>query len=279
MVARLAAAAALTACVAALAACTAPAPGADTGALSTSLASGTSWTPPEPELYGLDTASAPATVVVLVPGGGWASADPAGLVPLAQWLADRGAVVSTTTYRTAADEAYFPTPAQDVACAMARTVALTRAAGVEVGEVVLVGHSAGAQLAALVGLTGTRFAVGCSDDPVAADRVVGLAGPYDVVAAASYATNLFGPDLPDPADWAAGDPGTYAAERPDLPVLLVHGREDPTVPVAATTAFARQLEAGGHDVTVAYLDGVDHVGVIGATVAGPVVADWLGLTP
>lgn len=279
MVARRVVAAALTACVGALAACSAAEPAAGPGTSVTTPAPQSPWTPPEPELYGLDSADAPATVLVLVPGGGWVSADPTGLVPLAEWLADRGAVVATTTYRTAGDEAYFPTPAQDVACAMARTVALTRAAGVEVGEVVLVGHSAGAQLAALVGLTGTRFAVGCQDEPVAADRVVGLAGPYDVVAAASYATNLFGPDLPDPADWAAGDPATYAGERPDLPVLLVHGLRDTTVPRYATTQLARQLEAGGHEVATVLPADADHLTVFGADVAGPAIAEWLGLSP
>ncbi len=279
MVRRSAVSVVLAACVGALVACTAPAPATDPGTSGKSAAVQAPWTPPEPGLYGLDTATAPATVVVLVPGGGWASADPAGLVPLAGWLAERGAVVATTTYRTAAEQAYFPTPAQDVACAMARTVALAREAGVQVDEVVLVGHSAGAQLAALVGLTGTRFAEGCPDDAVAADRVVGLAGPYDVVAAAQFATNLFGPGLPDPADWAPGNPMAYADERPDLPVLLVHGRQDTTVPLSFTADFARSLEAGGHDVSTAYLDGVDHHSVYRADVAGPVIAEWLGLTP
>jgi acetyl esterase/lipase len=269
----------LAGCAAALAACTATAPTAEPGTSGPPAASPSPWTPPEPELHGLDTADSPATVVVLVPGGGWASADPAGLVPLAEWLADRGAVVATTTYRTAGQQTYFPTPAEDVACATARTVALVHEAGVEVGEVVLVGHSAGAQLAALVGLTGTTFADGCPDAPVAADRVVGLAGPYDVVAASGYATNLFGPDLPDPADWAPGNPVTYAGDRQDLPVLLVHGRKDTTVPPSATTEFARQLEAGGHDVVTAFPADADHLTVFGPDVAGPLIAQWLGLTP
>lgn len=281
MVRRLTTAAVLTAVVGLLVACSAPGqdPGPETaGAPSTSGLSQATWTPPEPGLYGLDTADAPATVVVLVPGGGWASADPAGLVPLAEWLADRGAVVGTITYRTAAEETYFPTPVQDVACAVARTVALVREAGVEVGEVVLVGHSAGAQLAALVGLTGTSFAEGCPEQPVAADRVVGLAGPYDVVAAAGAATSLFGPDLPDPADWAPGDPTRFADERPDVPVLLVHGKRDSTVPMSFSASFARQLEDGGHDVTTGYLTGADHMAAIGDEVVGPVIAAWLGLT-
>ncbi len=84
--------------------------------------------------------------------------------------------------------------------------------------------------------------------------------------------------MPDPADWAPGNPAELAGERPDLPVLLVHGKGDSTVPMSSSTAFARQLEAGGHDVSATYLDGTDHHTVYQADVAGPVIAAWLGLT-
>ncbi|HEY5248242.1 MAG TPA: hypothetical protein VIJ15_07315, partial [Dermatophilaceae bacterium] len=77
-----------------------------------------------------------APLVVLVPGGGWTSADPIGLTGLATWLSHRGAAVVTVTYRTASDGAYFPTTAQDVACDLADAAARSRRAGVDVGEVV-----------------------------------------------------------------------------------------------------------------------------------------------
>ncbi len=231
-----------------------------------------------PATFGLDVAtSAPVPVVVLVPGGGWTSADPSGLVPLAQWLAERGAVAGTVTYRTAADGAYFPEPVHDVGCAVAHAVASVRAAGLEPGEVVVVGHSSGAQLAALVALGDTRFTAGCPDPAAPVDRLVGLAGPYDVVRAADVAANLFGPERAETAGWADGDPATYAAQRPEVPVLLVHGNEDSTVPRGFTEDFAAALVAGGHPTTTVYLDGVDHMAVFRADVAGPVIADWLAL--
>jgi acetyl esterase/lipase len=231
-----------------------------------------------PMTFGLDVAtSAPVPVVVLVPGGGWTSADPSGLVPLAQWLAERGAVAGTVTYRTAADGAYFPEPVHDVGCAVAHVVAGVRAAGLEPGEVVIVGHSSGAQLAALVALGDTRFTAGCPDPAAPVDRLVGLAGPYDVVRAADVAANLFGPARAETAGWADGDPVTYAAQRPEMPVLLVHGNEDSTVPRDFTEDFAAALVVGGHPTATVYLDGVDHMSVFRADVAGPVIADWLGL--
>ncbi|MFC5382338.1 alpha/beta hydrolase family protein [Aquipuribacter nitratireducens] len=224
----------------------------------------------------------PAAVVVLVPGGGWTSADPAGMVPLAEHLATSGALVVLGTYRTAGDGAFFPRPVQDVGCvaAFAADLAadLATEGGAEGAELVLLGHSAGAQLAAVVALDpGVAADPACPYPPAAADRLVGLAGPYDVVAAADQAWYLFGPDTPDPDDWDAGDPVALAGRRPELPVLLVHGSADTVVPLTATYTFWQALRAGGHTVDIAYPDGADHHTVYSADVAAPVVEEWLGL--
>ena len=88
----------------------------------------------------------PTAVTVLVPGGGWSSADPAGLAPLAADLTDNGLAVVTITYGTSGTDAYYPRPVDDVACAVAYA-----AEQVPDVPVVLVGHSAGAQLVALAG--------------------------------------------------------------------------------------------------------------------------------
>ena len=219
----------------------------------------------------------PTPLVVLVPGGGWTSADPTGLTGLATWLAQHGAAVVTVTYRTSSDRAYFPVPAQDVSCDVADAVARSRQAGVDVGEVTIVGHSAGAQLAAVVALTPAAFGSGCADPAVAPDRLVGLAGPYDVTHLGGTTSAIFGPGRPDAARIAAANPIALAADRPQLPVLLIHGTADSTVPVSSTEQFAAALTAGGHRVVTHYPSGVGHQSVYAAGVAGPLIADWLGL--
>ena len=223
-------------------------------------------------------ATSPTPLVVVVPGGGWVSADPTGLTGLATWLSDRGAAVVTITYRTASDGAYFPVPVQDIACALADAVAQVRGAGVDVGETVLLGHSAGAQLAALVALAPTVLPDTCAGPAVAPGRLIGLAGPYDVTQIAGAADSFFGPAGDRAADRSGSDPVVLATAHPDLAVLLVHGTADTVVPVEQTRRFAAALLAGGHQVTTRYLDGVDHLSVYSADVAGPVVAEWLGLT-
>jgi len=220
--------------------------------------------------------SAPS-LVVLVPGGGWVSADPTGLVPLAESLADVGAIVATITYRTASDGVYFPEPAEDIACAVAAAAAAASASGTEPGEIVVVGHSAGAQLGALFALRPAELSMRCADPAAPPDRFVGLAGPYDVAHIGPFASDLFGPANTDPADWTDANPVDHAAQRPDLDVLLIHGRADRAVPIHLTEAFAAALVDGSHRVEAQYPVGVDHHTVYSAEVAAPLIVTWLGL--
>lgn len=217
-------------------------------------------------------------VIVLVPGGGWVAADPGGLVPLAKALSDDGATVVGITYRTSSDGAYFPEPVEDVACGVAYAVREAQDRGLLTEQVVVVGHSAGAQLGALVALADDGFAArGCPYEPVLANRLVGLAGPYDVTALPGAASNLFGPEYPNPDDWGPGDPFTLVADRPEVEVLLVHGAADTLVAPAFSEQFARALESAGHDVTAEYPAGVDHQSVYSAQVAAGPIGSWLGL--
>lgn len=216
-------------------------------------------------------------LVVLVPGGGWVSADPTGLVPLAEALADAGAIAATITHRTATDDAFFPIPAQDVACAVASAAAVARSAGHDPGEVIVFGHSSGAQLGALIALQPLDFSSGCEERAVIPDRFIGLAGPYDVVQAQHFAVDLFGPNNTDTDGWAGGNPLNHAAQQPTLDVLLIHGTGDRTVPIGFTEVFAEALTDGGHAVSTVFPDDVDHHAVYSAEIAAPLIISWLDL--
>lgn len=224
------------------------------------------------------TGDGPPPVVVLVPGGSWAAADPTGLAPLAEELSSAGALVVSVGYRTANESAYFPVPVQDVACATAFAVDQASGGGRDAGEVVIVGHSAGAQLAALVALAPATFTTPeCPYPATEPDALIGLAGPYDVTATGGAAANLFGPDRSDPQQWSPGNPLTLADQRPEVPVLLMHGTADTLVPSSFTEQFAAALQDGGHEVSVEYVPDADHATIYSAPVAAPAIIDWLGL--
>ncbi len=218
-------------------------------------------------------------VVVLVPGGGWTSADGSGLRPLAEALAGSGLAVVVTTYRTAAQGVHFPGPVEDVVCAVDDAVARVSAARVTPGPVVAVGHSAGAQLAAVAALVGSRYRGGCPGPGQPIDAFVGLAGPYDVALIPEVAVALFGvPPSANPQVWRDGNPLTWVAERPRLPVLLLHGSSDTTVSAFFSRAFATALEGAGHPVKLVEVAGADHQSIYRPeVVAAPIVTFVRGL--
>ena len=215
-------------------------------------------------------------VAVLVPGGGWVTADRSGLTPLADALAAEGIFVVNTTYRPADAGGDLESMVADVVCAM-RTAA-RRVADItgENVEVVPIGHSAGAHLAALAALADDEFAVSCPDDPAVVAGFVGLAGPYDVARVPDVAFPLFGvsPDA-DPDRWAAGNPLTYASSDPALPALLVHGSADALVPVDFTEQFAEALSSAGHPVETRIVPEATHGSIFDPAVSGDMIASWL----
>lgn len=220
------------------------------------------------------------TVVVLVPGGGWQTADPTGLLPLAARLARRGSLAVAVSYRAADDGVQFPAPAEDVACAVSWAAALGERKLPEVRHVVLLGHSAGGHLGALVAL-GAVDPRGCRSPAVAPDAFVGLAGVYDVGQLADAVMPLFGttPEE-DAARWRAGDPVQQAATAPDgLRVLLLHGTSDTTVPIMQSQRLRDALVAAGGPVELVPVDGADHMSLFTAPVAAGPVADWLDTLP
>ena len=220
------------------------------------------------------------TVVVLVPGGGWQTADPTGLLPLADRLARRGSLAVAVSYRAADDGVQFPAPAEDVACAVSWAADLGERKLPEVRHVVVLGHSAGGHLGALVALGAVR-ARGCGADVVEPDAFVGLAGVYDVARLSDAVLPLFGTTPgEDAARWRAGDPVQQAATAPgDLRVLLLHGTSDTTVPIMQSQGFRDALEAAGVPVELVPVDGADHLSLFTGPVAAGPVADWLDTLP
>lgn len=217
-----------------------------------------------------------APVVVMVPGGGWRTADPSGYAGLAASLATAGMLAVTVEIGAAEDGAVYPAPVDDIHCAIAYAAAQAATGGSEPGPVIVLGHSSGAHLAALAALDSRPHPPGCPHPPARADALVGLAGVYDVDRLPALAYLLFAatPEE-DPEKWEEGNPILRAALRPGLPALLLHGASDALVPVSFSQDFAAALEAGGHDTTLRIIPRADHGEIILAEFSGGVIADWV----
>jgi acetyl esterase/lipase len=215
-------------------------------------------------------------LVVLVPGGSWTTSDPEGLAGLAAALADAGVAAAPARIGAAADGVVYPAPVEDVLCAVAAAADRVRSHGFVPDPVAVLGHSSGAHLAALAVLAADDYSPRCDSAVVPPDALIGLSGPYDITQVPELAAALLGtsPD-DDPATWASANPVERADLRPEVPVLLLHGAADETVPQSFTSQFAQALEEAGHPTTVQVVPGADHETIYQAEVAGKRVARWL----
>jgi acetyl esterase/lipase len=208
-------------------------------------------------------------VVVLVHGGAWVAGSPDLLDNLATALAADGAVVFNASYRLARQPGGGdPGSLDDVACAI-RFARAEAPAYTDADELVLVGHSAGAHLAAVVALDPTPWGGDCSAPPAEPpDRFVGLAGIYDVKAVPVvylFATFVGASTTEAPERWTAVNP-VELAERQDLDVVLVTGSEDELVSPAQAQTFADALPDGAEIVEIA---GADHNDLQYPSIVGP----------
>ncbi|NYD34269.1 acetyl esterase/lipase [Actinomycetospora corticicola] len=214
-------------------------------------------------------------VVVVIHGGYWRSAYGLELgTPLAVDLTNADVAALNVEYRRVGDGGGFPATLADVAAA----VDLLATAGVEAARrvgrtldlrsVVLLGHSAGGQLAAWAASRARLQPPAPGADPVVVPKgVVSQAGVLDLVAAAQQ-------DLGGGAtqDLLGGDPVTqaarYAVASPaalvpaSCPVVAVHGTADSTVPIDQSRRYVAAATAARGAARLVELPGVDHFQLI-----------------
>ncbi|MES2680935.1 MAG: alpha/beta hydrolase fold domain-containing protein [Bacteroidota bacterium] len=94
-------------------------------------------------------------VLMVVHGGGWAAGDKAGFANVAQFFKNAGYAVVNINYRLSSEVGYPGHPAipQDVACAIAWTKVNAGLINGDSSRIIMYGHSAGAHLCTLHGLT------------------------------------------------------------------------------------------------------------------------------
>jgi acetyl esterase/lipase len=221
-------------------------------------------------------------LVVIVHGGFWRSRfDRAHTGPMAGDLASRGFATAAIEYRRVGqDGGGWTGTFDDVARAVDTVPALAdEAVPGGIGDVVLLGHSAGGHLA-LWAASRARLPASAPwrlPEPPAVRGVVALA-PVAALAAASELGLSDGA-----ADGLLGGPAAALTERTALAdpsallpssisSVLVHGSADDAVPVEQSRSYARAAQAAGDDCTLTELPGVGHFAVIDPlTDAWPVV--------
>ncbi|MGW1792158.1 alpha/beta hydrolase family protein [Streptomyces tubercidicus] len=194
-------------------------------------------------------AAARGPLVVLLHGGFWRAAyDRRHLSPLAAELAGRGMPVALAEYRRVGAGGGAPQTFEDVTAALgaARAALADTAAD---PALVLIGHSAGGHLALLAaarpGTPVTRV--------LAVAPVADLARAHELGLSDGAVAELLGAGPGLPERLAAADPVRHPPSG--IPVTILHGTEDPEVPVDLSRRYAAR-HPGGTDLRE--LPGVGH---------------------
>ncbi len=216
-----------------------------------------------------------APVVVFFYGGSWQSGDKSMYSAVGEALAESGVVAIIPDYRVY-PAVTFPGFLQDAAQSVRWSRDNAADYGGDPDHIILMGHSAGAYIAAMlafdpqwlaaVGLTPARDIRG----------MIGLAGPYDFLPLDNPTLKIiFGP----PQYLASTQPINFVAPGAP-PAFLAAGLRDGTVDPSNTTRLASRLRAMGDRVTMKLYPGLDHQLIITAVspawrASAPVLPDCL----
>jgi acetyl esterase/lipase len=203
-----------------------------------------------------------APVVVFFYGGNWEEGDKSLYRFVGAALAARGFVTIIPDYRVY-PEVRFPGFIEDGALAVRWAHDHAAEFGGDPRRLVLMGHSAGAHIAAMLTYDRQWLAAQGMEPNRDLRGLVGLAGPYDFLPLHSATLKIiFGPEdrlfTTQPINYVDGT---------GPPAFLAAGSADDVVNPGNTTRLARRIDEKGGAVTVKIYDGIGHRILIGAFAA------------
>lgn len=216
----------------------------------------------------------PAGVIIWVHGGAWRSGSRADVD--VHGLTAYGWAIASVDYRLS-PQARFPAQIHDLKAALRYLRAHAAALGLPADRFVIAGSSAGAHLAALVGVTNGHAelegAVG--DDRGASSDVQAILDLYG----ASNLTTILRQSTPHGLNvrvpaldlFLGGQPDAvpelarlaspvFHVDANDPPLLILHGDQDPQMPINQSHELVAAYEAAGRPVVFKVLPGAAHGG-------------------
>ncbi len=196
-----------------------------------------------------------APVVVFWHGGSWATGDKASYRFVGDALAKQGIVAVLPNYRLH-PAVQFPAFMDDAALAVAWIREHARDYGGAADRIVLMGHSAGAQIATLLAYD-SRYLERVAVPISSIDGVIGLSGPYALDPDSRLLRAIFARPYAH-ADW---QPLAFATTR-SPPTLLIHGMRDDVVRVSHAQRLRDALDAAGARVDTEFHAQAGHAATV-----------------
>jgi acetyl esterase/lipase len=207
------------------------------------------------DLYRPDVGADTAPLIVFFYGGGWSDGSKGLYRFVAQPFASRGFLVAIPDCRLFPDVT-FPAFVEDGAKAVAYLWQTIRKPDGNPRRLILIGHSSGAHLAAMLAFD-ERYLAAAGVPARAIAAVVGMSGPYDFLPLTQAKYEAIFPE------------GTRADSQPiafvdgdEAPMLVLTGDADATVGPGNSIRLAERIKAKCGVVTLKVYPGVGHVGLI-----------------
>jgi len=210
----------------------------------------------ELDVYVPKIRTSPSPMVIFFYGGSWQGGKRADYLFVANALASRGYVVVVPDYRVFPDS-QFPDFVEDGAKAVRWSLDNAANFGGDPDQLYLMGHSAGAHLAAMLTLNDRYLAA----ENIPLDRIRGtiaLAGPY---AFYPSQTRSIAPVFANLADENEARPIVFVGGN-EPPMLLLHGQDDETVLVANTLNLSEAIQQAGGSASYVIYPNTGHIGIV-----------------
>lgn len=213
-------------------------------------------------------------LVVWIHGGAWRSGSKADM-PL-KWLVSQGFVVASVDYRLSTS-ARFPAQVHDIKAAIRFLRGEQARYGYDAERIAIVGSSAGGHLAALVGLTNDLAQLeGEVGDRLTqssrVDAVVDYYGPTNFMTILNQSTPhglsvrvpalqlLLGDQPENVPELARLASPVFHVDRNDPPLLMLHGDQDPQVPINQSHELHAACKQNGVTAILEVVHGGAHGG-------------------
>ena len=195
-------------------------------------------------------------IAIFIYGGGWRSGNRSTYGFVGAALASRGITTVIPDYRLH-PEVKFPAFVEDAARAYVWTSTTLASGAGKRRPIFLIGHSAGAHIAALLALD-PRYLAAAQVGSHKPAGLIGLAGPYAFDPTTYPSTKeIFAPAL------GSQDARPVAFTGPaSPPALLMHGLKDEAVQLSNMRELAAALQASGTPVRKLELADIGHIGLV-----------------